>query len=487
MNKFKIRASVAFLTTIFFSIVNVIPAFAVMTQSTLTQAEEAELRKSMPVESNEIENWPQGPLIGAESAILMEVDTGVVLYEKNVHEKLYPASTTKLLTSLIASEHTTMDEIVTFSHDSVFNIERDSSHIGIDVGEQLTMEQCLYGILLGSANEVAYAVAEHVGGSLEGFVSLMNERASALGCVDTHFSNANGLPDPNHYTTAYDLALIARECYKNEIISKISGTTYYTIPPTNKQVEERPLTNHHLLLPKLKYAYDYMLGGKTGYTTEARQTLVTCAEKDGLKLICVIMKEESPYQFLDTVELFDYGFDNFMRLNIAANETNYSMNNANFFHSNIDILGDSKPLLTINKNGEIILPKTAVFTDAVPEIKYMENSMTSVATLNYYFNQNYIGSTTIDYVNEHTGAFEFSNIIDSHTDLSSPKPLEKETKTVFVNIKTVIIIILVVFGIILIMFIIRTILNNVYFTKRKRRRSKKKNYKYRSRYENVKF
>ena len=481
------KSIIAFYITIIFTIMNTVPAFAVMTQSSLSQAEEAELRKTMPVETNNIENWPEGPLIGAESAILMDVDTGVILYEKNVHEKLYPASTTKLLTSLIASEHTTMDEIVTFSHDAVFNIERDSSHIGIDVGEQLNMEQCLYGLLLGSANEVAYAVAEHVGGSLDGFVAMMNERAAALGCVDTHFSNANGLPDPSHYTTAYDLALIARECYKNELISKISGTTYYTIPPTNKQVEQRPLTNHHLLLPKLKYAYENVVGGKTGYTTEARQTLVTCAEKDGLKLVCVIMKEESPNQFLDTVELFDYGFENFKKVNIAANETNYSMNNANFFHSNIDILGSSKPLLTLNKNGVIILPSTAVFTDAIPEIKYTENSQTSVATLNYYFNKNFIGSTTIDYINGNSAAFEFSNIVEGYTDVSSPKPLEKETKTVFVNIKTVVIVILVIIGIIIIMFVIRTIFSNVYFSKKKRRRSRKKNYKYRSRYENVKF
>lgn len=459
------------------------PFYAVMTAATLTQAEEAELRKSMPVESNNIEGWPTGPLIGASSAILMDADTGVVLYEKNVHEKLYPASTTKLLTALLASENSTMDEVVTFSKNAVFGIERDSSHIGIDVGEQLTMEQCLYGILLGSANEVSYAVAEYIGGDLESFVKLMNDRAIDIGCTETHFLNANGLPDPDHYTTAYDLALIARECYKNEIISKISGTTYYTIPPTNIQTEERPLTNHHLLLPNLKYAYEYVIGGKTGYTDEARQTLVTCAEKDGLRLICVIMKEESPNQFLDTISLFDYGFDNFQKINIADSEKNYSMDTSNFFNTNVDILGSSKSLLMIHPTGDILIPKTALFTDAKAEINYLSNDNDSVATLKYYFGGAYVGETTIDYVSDKTSVFEFSKII-TETDEVEPVPVEKETKTIFINVKIVFIIILSIIGLIFILFVIRAILNNIYFSKKRRRKPKRRNYHYSSRYDN---
>lgn len=472
-----------FILTVIFLITSPFPVYAVLTPSTLTQAEEAEMRKSLPVETNQLQSWPQGPAIGAASAILMDADTGVILYEKNVHERLYPASTTKLLTSLIACENSTMDEVVTFSKDAIFGIERNSSHIGIDVGEQLTMEQCLYGILLGSANEVAYAVAEHVGGDLPSFVQLMNDRAAAIGCTETHFSNANGLPDENHYTTAYDLALIARECYRNEIIAKISGTTRYTIPPTNIQTEERPLTNHHLLLPGLKYEYEYIVGGKTGYTDEARQTLVTCAEKDGLRLICVIMKEESPNQFLDTIELFDYGFDNFQILNIAANETGYAMDSDNFFKTNMDILGSSKPLLSINTSGNIIIPKTAAFTDATPEIDYTTQNEHSVATLAYYFDTAYVGSTSIDYVTEKTAEFAFSKIIND-ADSVIPQPVEKETKTIFVNIKLVVIIVLSVIGLIFIAFVIRAVINNIYFSKKKRRKRRRR---YPSRYDHLKF
>ncbi len=472
-----------FLSILLLSIYYTIPVYAVLTPSTTTQSEEAELRKSLPVVTNSIPGWPKGPSIGAASAILMDAGTGVILYEKNVHEQLYPASTTKLLTSLIACENTTMDEVVTFSHDAVFGIERDSSHIGIDVGEQLTMEQCLYGILLGSANEVAYAVAEHVGGNLETFVQMMNERAAAIGCTETHFSNANGLPNPEHYTTAYDLALIARECYHNEIISKISGTTRYTIPPTNKQSEERPLTNHHLLLPGLQYEYEYVIGGKTGYTNEARQTLVTCAEKDGLRLICVIMKEESPDQFLDTISLFNYGFDSFQTMNIAANESGYTMDSDNFFRTNIDILGSSKPLLSINPTGNILIPKGASFTDAKPEINYTTKNESSVATLEYYFGDAYVGSTSIDYVTDGTENFDFSRVI-TDADTVIPKPIEHNKKTVFVNIRTIIIIVLTIAGIIFIMFIVRAIMNNIYFSKKKRR---KKRRRFPSRYDNLKF
>ena len=187
---------------------------------------EAEERKALPVQTNEIENWPAGPAIGAQSAILLEANTGVLLYAKNIDEKLYPASTTKLMTCLLAAENSTMDEMVTFSHDAVFSIEPGSSHIGIDENESMPMEECLYGILTGSANEVANAVAEHIAGSMEDFAKMMNEKAAELGCKNTHFVNAHGLHDENHYTSAYDLALIAKAFFQNELLSSFPGATW---------------------------------------------------------------------------------------------------------------------------------------------------------------------------------------------------------------------------------------------------------------------
>ena len=175
-----------------------------------TTEERIAAQRALEIQSNQVENWPTGPVVTAESAILMEAETGTVLYAKNIHKHQYPASTTKILTTLIASEQCSLDEVVTFSHDAVFGIPRGSNHIAMNEGDTLTMEQCLNAILIRSANEVSYAVAEHIGETWEGFAQMMNDRAKELGCVDSNFVNPNGLPDESHYTSAYDLAMIGR-------------------------------------------------------------------------------------------------------------------------------------------------------------------------------------------------------------------------------------------------------------------------------------
>ena len=252
------------------------------------------------------------PLVVSESAILMDIDTGVILYEKNIHKRQYPASITKLLTCLVAAENSEPDEIVTFSHEAVFGIERGSSHIGIDEGEQLTMEECYYGALLDSANEVASGMAEHVGGSIEGFAAMMNEKVKELGGTDSHFVNANGLHDDDHYTSAYDMALIGQAFARNEMLLEISGTVYYRIDPTDTQPDEIHLRNHHRMLPGCQLSrarpYEYTIGGKTGFTTMSQNTLVTFAKKDGHRLVCVVLRGKSASYFEDTIALFDYGF-----------------------------------------------------------------------------------------------------------------------------------------------------------------------------------
>ena len=282
-------------------------------------AAQQEERLTLPIQSNEIENWPEGPAVGAEGAIVLEANTGVVLYAKNIHEKLYPASTTKLLTCLIAARECSMDEIVTFSHDAVFGIQQGSSNIGIDEGQAMTMEECLYGILVASANEVAAAVAEHVAGSQEAFADMMNETARELGCQDSHFVNPHGLFDENHYTTAHDMALIARELLKHEEYRSMMSETDYEIPPTNLQTETRYLHGQHQMLnPNSIYYYKDAIGGKTGYTVEAGNTLVTYAERDGLTLIAVVMKCNGAEHYTDTAALFDYGFANYASVKVAA-------------------------------------------------------------------------------------------------------------------------------------------------------------------------
>ena len=357
--------------------------------------EEAEARKSLPVQTNEIANWPTGPDLRAEAAYLLEANTGTVLYAKNMDEKLYPASTTKILTCLIAVENCSMDEVITFSHDAVFSLESGSSNIGIDPGQSMTLRECLYGILVGSANEVANAVAEHIAGSIDAFADMMNEKAAELGCTNSHFVNPHGLHNENHYTTAHDLALIARAFFQNEQLAKIGNTGNYHFEATKTQPDDFYIRNKHQLISG-EIAYEGIKGGKTGYTEQARQTLVTCAERNDMRLICVILKEESPNQFYDTVKLFDYGFTNFAPVNIAENETKYSIKSSSFFHNSTDILGNSTQLLGLNESSYLILPKTITFDDLDSEVSYDTDNDQEIAIINYSYHGAYLGSATVD-------------------------------------------------------------------------------------------
>lgn len=271
-----------------------------------------------PIQTNEIEGWPQGPAVWAESAVVMDLDSGAILYEKNMGATKYPASITKILTTLVAIENSRLDERVTFSENAIFGIERDSSHIGIRVGEILSMEECLYGMMLESANEVCLAVAEHISGSVDAFVELMNQKAAELGCTNTHFTNPNGLPDENHYTTAHDMALIAQAAYANPTFRKVCQTNTYCIPTTNVCGELRWLSNHHKMLPERDYFYEGCTGGKTGFTQAALNTLVTYAERDGRKLVCVSLRTNGPQVYVDTAALLDYGFQNFQNITIHS-------------------------------------------------------------------------------------------------------------------------------------------------------------------------
>ena len=319
----------------------------------------------IPVQASEY--WPQAPETASPCVMVMEMNTGAVLYEKNADEVHYPASITKIMTTLIALENSDLNDIVTFSDAAIDNTE--GSGIARDYGEQMTMEQCLYAVMLASANECAYAVAEHVGGTIENFVAMMNEKAKELGCQNTHFANPHGLHDENHYTCCYDMALIARAAYQNETFRIIVGTARYTIPPTNKHAEQTDLQNHNEMLYPFqtnKYVYDGCTGGKTGYTNAANSTLVTYAERDGMTLICVVMNTQSPNQWLDSRNLFDYCFDNFQLFNIAENETNYTSAE----QKNAGTLNTNEPFVDIDKDAGIVLPKTAEFSDATSKIVY---------------------------------------------------------------------------------------------------------------------
>lgn len=342
------------------------------------------------------EYWPEGPAIASPSAIVMEVNTGTILYEKNSHEQHYPASITKILTTYLTLENCDLNEKVVFSEDAVYKNEGDTSHIWRDIGEEMTIEQCLYGVMLASANECAYEVAQYVGtkkgGDYSTFIDMMNEEAKSLGCTDTHFNNANGLTDEEHYTSAYDMALISCEAYKNEDFRIITGTETYTIPPTNKHDEPTYLSNHHNILHFYntgKYVNEYCTGGKTGYTIAANSTLVTYAEKNGITLCVVVMNAQAPDHYTDTNTLIDYCFSNFNALSISDNEATVAENAM----KDIGVLNSNEFFATLDKNAYIVLPSTVQFSEATFELD--QNASDSIATLRYTYAGHNVGSVEI--------------------------------------------------------------------------------------------
>lgn len=495
------------LTAIFVAAVMCFSSVTTANATETTYSEEAMARAALPIESNDIENWPDGPVCYAQSAILMEASTGTILYEKNSHEQLYPASITKIMTGLLAVENSSLDETVTFSHNSVFGIPSGSSIVGgIDEGDQYSMEFCLYGLMLLSGNETAMAIAEHVAGTTEAFADMMNKKAAELGCLNTHFANPHGLHDPNHYTSAYDMALISQAALQNPDIKKFMCTATYNFPPTSKGEIRYDNTNHHKMMQGGAYEYEGCIGGKTGYTTDAGSTLVTFAERDGMTLICVVLKEDKPCHWTDTATLLDYGFQNFQKINISENEKNFSFDNANFFQTESNVFGNTKPLISVNKSGSIILPKNASFEDATPTLNFdkADESANVIATLDYSFNNHFVGYTTIDLVKSNDEAFQFSANSSSMKEGESVA-IDTENKTVtvgktknsnnklflFLFIGIIVLALLVLVSLfILKKFKLPSVSSETYVGKKlkpEKKSSRSKRRKYPSKYKNLKF
>ena len=431
---------------------------------------EAEQRKSMEIESNSYHNWPLGPAIGAEAAILMDANTGAVLYEKNIHAKLYPASITKLLSTYIAVKECDLNEMVTFSEEAVHSIHWwEDANMGVYAGSKLTVEEVLYGILVGSANEAAYAIAEHVSGNLSDFSALMNKTAKELGCNNSNFITPNGIHDDNHYTTAYDMALIAKAFFSNETLTKMSATTRFDVPVTKEQTREGIiLTAKSQLHPGKPYAYSSLIGTKTGYTDKARQTLVSCAEKNGLKLICVILKEEAPAQYTDTIDLFNYGFDNFDALYLDEVDNQYSIDN-HFFTTEFDLLGSSKTILTLNSNDYIVLPNTLTVENLTSTVSYDNKNESSVACINYYYQDHLLGKINVELATDEPVIFDFGNQNNNLVNI-----IKKDNgNTIFINVIHLLIGFIAIVILFTIIFSIQSLARNKTMAKRRKNKLRK--------------
>lgn len=337
--------------------------------------------------------WPSGVSIQADGGILMDADTGTVLYGKNQNQQYYPASITKLLTALIVMERCSLDEMVTFSHDDVYNVEAGSSSAGIDEGDVLTVRDCLYALMLASANESANALACHVAGSREGFAELMNEKAESLGCTGSNFSNPSGLNDENHYTTAYDMALIAREVIKNPEFLTINTTRSYQLAPTKRSPEGGYVANHHKMFNRNEAVYyPGAFAGKTGYTSLAGNTLVTCAKQNGMTLVAVILNGHQSH-YSDTKAMFDFGFRNFHSLQAVDYETNYRS-----LENDMTIAGmtaQNSISLLLDPDGRVVIPKDADFKDTESTLTFQLTERCpadAVASIQYTYNGKNVGS-----------------------------------------------------------------------------------------------
>ena len=287
------------------------------TAAQVTAAPEHSSTYSQAADTDSIKGWPAGPNIEGESAVLMDAVTDTVLYSKNADNKLYPASITKIMTALLVCENLDMNDSLTMSEAAAYGIEAGSSTIYAETGEVFTVEQAVMALMLESANEMALALAEKTSGSVKKFVELMNQRAAQLGCKHTHFNNPNGLHDEKHYTTASDMMKIAKAAWQNATCRKFFTTDLYEIPPTNVFTETRYLLNHHKMMAGRDYAYDGVLGGKTGYTDAAGATHVTYAKRGNMLLVAVVMNSVNG-AWSDTKSLLDYGFDNFERQRIKV-------------------------------------------------------------------------------------------------------------------------------------------------------------------------
>ena len=360
----------------------------------MTREEERQAGYAMPVDTNSLAGWPEGPGVYGSAAIVMDMNSGAVPFGKNIDEKRYPASITKLLTALVALENSELTDEVEITNDSIACLSPGDSHIGMTPGEIISMDDALHALLLASANEVAHAIAESVGAKMGGnydtFIQKMNERAEELGCTGSHWTNANGLHEEDHYTTAHDMALIASAVYQYDEFRRISQTLSYTIPPTNLVNESRTFQQKHKMLwSGNKNYYEYTTGGKTGYTDNARTTLVTMADNGELQLAAVVLYDFGQDAYVDTKAMFEYVFNNFSKIKLGGQDK----------PENVQSFTDP--------DAYVLLPDGVEFTDLDQEITD-EDAAAGTAVISYTYEGQAVGSAdvtlTSDYIQSLNGA-----------------------------------------------------------------------------------
>lgn len=354
--------------------------------------------------TSEAAQWPEpAAVIQSEGAILIDADSGSVLYEKNADTPYYPASITKVLTAVIVLEHVkNLDDMVTFSYEATnTNLENNATVIGAVAGDKLSVRDCLYCLLLHSANDCANALAEYVAGSNEAFADLMNQKAQELGCTGSHFVTPSGLNNPDHYTTCRDYAKIMQYAIKNPTFRQIDATQVYTHAPISKYPEasapENTVYAHHRMMRRVySEYYEGVFAGKTGYTMAAGNTLVTACKRNGMTLICVILNGHN-CQYTDTKALFDFGYTSFQSLPVAANDATYSDIGNHFTVDGIPLV--NALTFSIDEANHVTLPKTMSFSEVSSQLTYDlsddERNDGAIARVDYTLDGKAVGNAYI--------------------------------------------------------------------------------------------
>lgn len=319
------------------------------------------------------------PSITAKGAILVETSTGRILYEKSSTRQMYPASTTKIMTAILVIENCDLSDIVTVSETALSNIPTGYVTCDIQVGEEISVKDLLYALMVKSANDAAYVLAEHVAGTVDDFSTMMNAKAKEIGCKETNFVNPNGIHSQRHYSSAYDLYLMAQYGMKNETFRTLVSTTSYTLPATNKHPEaDRSFTTtNELINPDSRQNfYSNAIGIKTGFTSQAGNCLVAESSRDGLDFIAVVLNaEDSKSRYTDCKALFDYAYDNFTLTKIKEKNTlidTIEIENGTKETRNLDLLIDETITVINNKSIDM--------NQIIPEINLNENLTAPIAS-----------------------------------------------------------------------------------------------------------
>lgn len=347
----------------------------------------------------------EAPEIQSEAALLADLNTGRILYSKNSQKKIYPASTTKILTAIIALEYGELDDVLTASVSALSPITNEDSHMGLLIGEQLTLEQLLYGMMIYSANDASNVIAEYIGGTTENFVEIMNQELEEIGAENTHFSNAYGIHDQNHYTTAEDMLKITRYAMQNETFREIVDTEIYKIAPTEQYPNERVLPNTNLFVGSYRSTEFFdpnVTGIKTGSTSDAGHCLVTSALKDETELVTLVFKApDKNTSYTDSKALLDLGFANYTQTTIASPDTIVLDSKV------YEAKDDTRVALTVDSEVKALLPKDTNVQEAVTSEHSLPKQIKSpikkgdpIATITYKYNGNEIGTANLIAAND---------------------------------------------------------------------------------------